>query len=102
MKKSNLCDKKHPCLMCGDCCCIVVCGWAMEQRVRACNGDLTKVNINGPCEFLREQPDGRNLCGLYLALGRVTQMVMRQELHFGKGCTNPKTAGRVRLAGKLP
>ncbi len=93
-KKPNLCDKKHPCLMCGDCCCIVVCGYAMEQRLKQGNQ-----KINGPCEFLLEQPDGRQLCGLYTQFGRVNQMVMRQELHFGKGCTNPKTAGRVRLAG---
>lgn len=88
MSRSRFCQKKHPCVRCGDCCQGLVCGYAVQERYKH-----NRTDSDGPCEFLRPAGDGKQLCGLYLdylAGGqRVRADIMRREVRFGQGCTWP-------------
>lgn len=96
MSRSPYCDKKSPCMGCGDCCSLLVCGYAMQQR------GFDKSNA-GPCEYLREHPNnpGHYDCGLYVDLmksgKKVRASIMARDLHFGQGCTNPINSRRKAL-----
>lgn len=96
MSRSPYCDRRSPCLRCSDCCRVLVCGWAMERRP-------VGASQRGPCEWLRPDPEraGRYLCGFYLDLlaagQRVQADIMRRQLHFGQGCTNPNNPRRLAV-----